>query len=475
MKKILKFMSLLLIVPVLGIGSLLTGCGKDEASIEDIRNDYNEMIHTYHYDGDGATDTDKKELESSENQLFKFKGNPVTVNEDGSYNYFKPYTVSNTEAYRDLTFDVNLGILDHDNASNEAENDLKKRYEQLSNIYGKLLTYSNIYFQRYQRDFFPADGSAPEGVDGEQLYKLQEKLDNLSDKLSAFYSNLKNRQDLAVFLGSGTEIMQTKLNTFNSVYVDLIQANFEFVLKFCDIHKNYILNADKVSEGAVTEAEIAERYTYEAALKYAYGYFLDNVKSYQNNGLCNSFMMTHTNYEFVIYKSTDGSFVKGGNDPEDSECYPENWVDNNNDGINDEVKIDGNEDDEDTILLAAGTYYKVEYKFDLKNELDEIMSNFVDGYGDLKTLTISNSKAAELKQAIARIDAFTKLYKTNISNFDMYTYNLIRTNSSDTIYDSEQEFEDSLSASEKARKTIIEDYATYDLTLLANAINAMFN
>lgn len=452
MKKLLKFMSLLLIVPVLGIGSLLTGCGKEESSIEEIKNAYNEMIKTYHTDA-----SDEAKLSASENALFTYTGD-VALTTEKTYNYFKNTAGDATR----VTFDINLGKLNKDSnpiPDVTISKDLEKKYEQLTEVYGELLDYSNLYFEKYQNDFFLLDGSYPNNVDGEELYKLEEKLDNLSDKLSAFYSNLKDRESLAMFLGSNTEIMKTKLNTFNSVYVDLIEANFEFVLKFCDIHKNYILNADTITAEATKEAAIAERYTYEAALKYAYGYFLDNIKSYQNNGLCDSSLMA----EYVVIRTSDGQIVTRGTDPS-------NWVDDNGDNFNDEVK-NGTGDDA-TVILEANVYFKEYNEFALKQELDELMDKVSN---TATALSIKTEKAAELKQAISRIDAFTKLFKTNIDNFDMYTYNLLRIHSEESLYESMQEFVESLSDSNKARLTMIESYSSYDLTLLEDAIKNMFN
>lgn len=399
MKKVLKFMSLLLIVPVLGIGSLLTGCGKKEASIEDILDDYNKMVYGY------QLDKEDKDLDIDQNVMFKFK-NEVAVTNENTYNYFKNTAALNgdEEQNNEVTFKVSLGDLVHTVTASGKSNELVEAYAQLQDdgLYAKLLNYSNMYFERYQNSFFAATG-----VDAEELYDLREKLSNLNDKVSAFYSNLENRQSLATFLGKDTEIMRTKLHTFNSVYVDLIEANFEFVLKFCDIHKNYVLNADTISEEATKEQVIAERYTYEAALKYAYGYFLDNIKAYNKNGLCNS-------YAHSVMDENDSK-----------------------------------------------------YNFVLTSEVDGIFS-------DLATKTIKADKAPELKQAIARVDAFTKLYKTNIDSFDMYTYNLLRTDSVESLYESMEEFRESLSASDKARLTMIESYAKYDLQLLRSAIAAMF-
>ena len=588
MKKLLKFMSLLLIVPMLGIGSLLTGCGKDEASIQDIKNDYNEMIKTYHIDT-----SDENKLSASENKLFTYSGD-VTLTTEKTYNYFKDG--------KNITFAVDLEYLDMDNDDtfvNDATGELQKRYIQLEQIYAKMLNYSNLYFERYQQEFFEEPGNE-DLVDKEEVYKLREKLDNLSNKVEAFYTNWRNSEALAEFLGTNTEIMQTKLNAFNSVYADLIEANFEFVLKFCDIHKNYILNADQIGANAENHPLIAERTAYEAELKYAYGYFMYYVKAFQHNGICNTIDlgasnkddMEETYYTYVVYTNAAAVLSKGDYDYNkltfktqaeyDALADKTNWnrlvfydftikrkdvflwfdgereetfvpsefgnfLDDNEkvigdnqysfnrdnyqkfyDKLNDtkkaefkgkcniklitateydamiQVLIDYRDLTEqmmkgeteitaaelqakilevEEVIRVAATYEKR----DLSIIPDSLFAAFIDSTtkqakkfttstGELTVdVQLDCSLTSQMKQHIARLDQFTKLYKSNLDSFDIYTYNLVRIGSKEALYDSVKEFTGTLSDSEMAQYTMIEEYANYDLPLMENAIKLFLN
>ena len=57
-----------------------------------------------------------------------------------------------------------------------------------------------------------------------------------------------------------------------------------------------------------------------------------------------------------------------------------------------------------------------------------------------------------------------------MTNFDIYTYTLVRIGSSEALYDA-VEYDEILSDSEKAQKTMLDEYESYDLPLFAGAIN----
>lgn len=419
MNKFLKIMSLSLIVPVLGIGSLLTGCKKEEASINDIRNTYNEMINKYQSEGEkGVT-----EKSAANNGLFTYTNN-IAKNAEGGYDYF-----GSSSSY-DVDFRVTMDYLELGSTNNgidvatdtETSEELILRYEQLNTVYEELLNYSNKYFVRYQKSFFVE--SSADAIDKKALHNLLGKLENLEDKVENFNSHLNDRESLGEFLGTKTQVMTTKLDTFNSVYIDLINANFEFVLEFCNVHKTYVLNADKVDASLIVNDVISERLIYEASLKYAYAYFLDNIKTFQNNGLATSVALS---------------------------------------------------------LTTSADY-------DLQNEVETLFANIADGW-ELQIAdndTEADAKNKELKdlllqleQSIARFDEFIKLYKVNVANFDMYTYNQLRASEcgaeNNTMYQSLDSFVESLSAENKARLTVIETFVTYDAYLLLQSMNNILN
>lgn len=403
MKKFLKIMSLMLIIPVLGIGSLLTGCKKEETSLSDVLNAYNNMVNTY--------------VSGDDNLVFKYDDKDVTQNENTNY----LTTV--------VTFQKELGKISY--TTGESISDaLKTRYNQLYNIdddveanlsFATLLGYSNKYFEKYSKEFFETQLE----IDSSALSNLLDKVENLSSKLEDFVSSYNYAKDLAEFLTPNTEVMSTKLTTFNSVYVDLINANFEFVLEFCDVHKNYVMYANIDSESLdgnyAAQSAIAERYIYEASLKYAYAYFIDNVKTYQNNGLCDTLTLETTKDEtFNLANETKDLFEKLDN------------IDGENGW---QLKIASNENDE---FIARKTVLLKEY-------------------------------APRLKQSIERFDVFLNLYKKNASDFAMYTYNQLRAHTDNTIYKDMDEFEDSLSAEEKAKLTVIKNFTEYDAATLLKA------
>lgn len=395
MKKFLKIMSLMLIVPVLGIGSLLTGCKKEETSLSDVLNAYNNMVNTY--------------VSNDDNLVFIYETQNAVIKTENP-NYL---------AIEGLTFQEELGKIDYDKSA-KISNDLKTRYNQLSggteaNIsFAELLGYSNKYFEKYSKEFFETQLE----IDSSALSRLLEKVENLSSKLEDFVSSYNYAKDLAEFLTPNTEVMSTKLTTFNSVYVDLINANFEFVLEFCDVHKNYVMYAKSFEGNYESKNAIAERYIYEASLKYAYAYFIDNVKTYQNNGLCDTLTLEKTKAEaFNLSNNTKHLFEK-------LETIDTDWES--------KIAIDDNSE-----AAKAET---------------------------LKEL------ASRLRQSIERFDVFLNLYKKNASDFSMYTYNQLRANTNNTIYKDMDEFVDSLSAEEKAKLTVIENFTKYDAATLYNAL-----
>lgn len=403
MKKILKIMSLMLIVPVLGIGSLLTGCKKEETSLSDVLNAYNNMVNTYVYYDDKEDDY--------QNLIFTYETQNAVIKTENP-NYL---------AIEGLTFQEELGKIDYEyDTSKEISGDLEKRYNQLSGgakanlSFAELLGYSNKYFEKYSKEFFETQLE----IDSSALSRLLDKVENLSSKLEDFVSSYNYAKDLAKFLTPKTEVMSTKLTTFNSVYVDLINANFEFVLEFCEVHKNYVMYAKSFDGNYESKNAIAERYIYEAGLKYAYAYFIDNVKTYQNNGLCDTLTLEDTKDEtFNLANNTKHLFEKIENIDTD-------W----------ESKIASDDTSE---AAKAET---------------------------LKEL------ASRLKQSIERFDVFLNLYKKNASDFSMYTYNQLRAHTDNTIYKDMDEFVDSLSAEEKAKLTVIENFTKYDAATLYNAV-----
>lgn len=385
----------MLIVPVLGIGSLLTGCKKEETSLSDVLNAYNNMVNTY--------------VSNDDNLVFIYETQNAVIKTENP-NYL---------AIEGLTFQEELGKIDYDKSA-KISNDLKTRYNQLSggteaNIsFAELLGYSNKYFEKYSKEFFETQLE----IDSSALSRLLEKVENLSSKLEDFVSSYNYAKDLAEFLTPNTEVMSTKLTTFNSVYVDLINANFEFVLEFCDVHKNYVMYAKSFEGNYESKNAIAERYIYEASLKYAYAYFIDNVKTYQNNGLCDTLTLEKTKAEaFNLSNNTKHLFEK-------LETIDTDWES--------KIAIDDNSE-----AAKAET---------------------------LKEL------ASRLRQSIERFDVFLNLYKKNASDFSMYTYNQLRANTNNTIYKDMDEFVDSLSAEEKAKLTVIENFTKYDAATLYNAL-----
>jgi hypothetical protein len=180
----------------------------------------------------------------------------------------------------------------------------------------------------------------------------------------------------------------------------------------------------------------AERLAREAALKYAYGYFLDNIKPYQNNNLCDT-----VDFLNVPNKDTK-TFYK--ND-EFSKLF--------------DFSVSASETNNDIgylkVLNDAGSW---KYR-----GVEDSTSSL---YSELTT------KFETLRQVVDRFDVFLKLYKDNASKFDMYTYNELRTDDADsTLYSDLGDFENSLSAEQTARLEVIKNFTEYDMEVLLSAIN----
>lgn len=373
MKKVLKILSLLLIVPVLGIGSLLSGCKKESATTDDILKEYNAMVNTYQ----------TSELTSNNNTMFTY-GEAKKL-EDNTVDYIR----RNQKDVAGVTFDVKLDEVLKREISTE---NLKKLYKDLEDLYGTLLNDSNRYFLRYQKEFFNSEVS----IDGKELYNLLNKLKDLKKSLESFNVALNNLTSLAQFITPQTQVMASKLKTFNYVYVDLINANFNFNLAFCDIHNKHILKDELVT------SDTAERLVMEASLKYSYGYFLDTIVPYKNNNMC---------------------------------------------------------DTSNTSASLSTNYKDLFTKIDLINNVTYKENNFNN-----------------LKQSVDRFDIFLKLYKENVSDFEIYTYNQLRVgNSENTLFNDLDSFKNSLNAEQSAKLTVIENFVNYDLPMLLNEINNILN
>ncbi len=393
MKKVLKILSLLLIVPVLGIGSLLAGCKKDSATLNDILKEYNSMVNEYQTQGVAET----------YNTMFTYSGDANKI-DDNTYDYIRPSTESNGNVTFRIKFDSVL------TSTVDMEENLKNLYDRLKGMYAYLLQYSNSYFLRYQKDFFTSEVE----IDGEELYNLLNKLKNLNNSVEEFKISLDNLTSLAKFITPQTQVMASKIKTFNYVYVNLIKANFEFNLAFCDIHNKYILKDELVT------CDTAERLVMEASLKYAYGYFLDAITTYQNNNLCDT---TNANLTSEIVKLFN-----------------------------------------DLSMLTTNNWYYVGVEKP-SSEVEETSDEYKKYY-ELE------SRANNLKQVIDRFDIFLNLYKSNASEFDMYTYNQLRTGGADnTLFSSLNEFRSSLNAEQTAKLTVIENFSSYDLVVLLKAAN----
>ena len=393
MKKVLKILSLLLILPVLGIGSLLAGCKKDSATLNDILKEYNSMVNEYQTQGVAET----------YNTMFTYSGDANKI-DDNTYDYIRPSTESNGNVTFRIQFDSVL------TSTVDMKENLKNLYDRLKGMYAYLLQYSNSYFLRYQKDFFTSEVE----IDGEELYNLLNKLKNLNNSVEEFKISLDNLTSLAKFITPQTQVMASKIKTFNYVYVNLIKANFEFNLAFCDIHNKYILKDELVT------CDTAERLVMEASLKYAYGYFLDAITTYQNNNLCDT---TNANLTSEIVKLFN-----------------------------------------DLSMLTTKNWYYVGVEKP-SSEVEETSDEYKKYY-ELE------SKANNLKQVIDRFDIFLNLYKSNASEFDMYTYNQLRTGGADnTLFSSLNEFRSSLNAEQTAKLTVIENFSSYDLVVLLKAAN----
>ncbi len=398
MKKVLKILSLLLIVPVLGIGSLLAGCKKDSATLNDILKEYNSMVNEYQTQGVAET----------YNTMFTYSGDANKI-DDNTYDYIRPSTESNGNVTFRIQFDSVL------TSTVDMEENLKNLYDRLKGMYAYLLQYSNSYFLRYQKDFFTSEVE----IDGEELYNLLNKLKNLNNYVEEFKISLDNLTSLAKFITPQTQVMASKIKTFNYVYVNLIKANFEFNLAFCDIHNKYILKDELVT------CDTAERLVMEASLKYAYGYFLDAITTYQNNNLCDTTNANLTSEIVKLFK--------------------------------------------DLSMLTNNTwdYVGVEKpSSELEQSNPSEYNRLLGKYNELE------SKANNLKQVIDRFDIFLNLYKSNASEFDMYTYNQLRTGGADnTLFSSLNEFRSSLNAEQTAKLTVIENFSNYDLVVLLETTN----
>ena len=321
---------------------------------------------------------------------------------------------------------------------------LYKLYDHLNTVYGSLLDASNDYFYHYQDDLLNSETN----IDGKALKPLLEKTQKLSSAVKSFYSNLKDRQDLAEFLSTDTQVMTSKLKTFNSVYVNLINANFEFNIAFCNVHNKYVLKDDMALK------DTAERLAREAALKYAYGYFLDNIKPYQHNNLCDT-----VDFRDLIVDDEDNSEYLG----EESKNILGNSGLSETFYKNDEFSKLFNFSVSDSETNNGKGYLKVlddagSWKYRGASEESE----------ELKT------KFETLRQVVDRFDVFLKLYKDNASKFDMYSYNELRTGDADsTLYSDLGEFERSLSAEETAHLEVIKNFTNYDMEVLLSALNEM--
>ena len=99
---------------------------------------------------------------------------------------------------------------------------------------------------------------------------------------------------------------------------------------------------------------------------------------------------------------------------------------------------------------------------------------FAGNGGELteEVLAELQTKFQTLVQIVDRFDVFLNLYKQNVAQFDMYTYNELREKDDDnTLYSGMDDFVQSLSAEQMARLEVIENFTSYDMEVLLSALN----
>ncbi len=393
-----------LLIPILMVG-VFAGCGKKH-TLSDVHKLYTHIVDKYSY---AVENNDLKEKDS---YFFESVVNSDTEKET-------------TGVSLDIEYKGELAEFLPDIASNSAlktsDPKLYNRYYALIYIEQKLLDWTFNYYKNWAPNMYASEELLKNDLEQEDVDNLYSKLEKLDEAIEAFSAEKSKAEDEIDAISFDGAI---NLTSFTYYYNDLIEASFDFVNTFRDMHVKYIWDTYTFGDNAEQNKLLLNRMIDEAYLNIAQIIYLENVKAFEYsecdlNPLLS--LIDGGDYSQIIVSPLLTSVNKLANGKE--------AVLKNRSGVVDFYRAD------DIVL-------KTDYKYDATSD-----KYVAETYNDRLVDYIYYLKAFNQKVGI---------YKKVYSEFDVYEYNQVRLGFSATDMDT---YVNSLDRVERANMVLLQDFS----------------
>lgn len=411
-KKIFGF----LLIPVLMVG-VFAGCGKKH-TLSDVEKLYNHIVDKYSYD--------------VKNDLFK---------EKDSYLFESVVDVENEKEIVGVAMKIEykgqlatyLPNIETNEALKNSDSKLYNRYYALVYIEQKLLDWTFNYYKNWSSNLYENEELLKNELEQEDIENLYTKLENLDKAIESFdYEKSKAEDEIDAISFDGA----INLTSFTYYYNDLIEATFDFVNAFRDVHVKYIWDTYTFGENAEQNKLLLERLIDEAYLNMAQIIYLENVKSFEYSECdLNSLL------ELINGGSTSKNII--------SPLL---------------TSVNTLENGKLAVLNAQGKMF----------EADDIV--LVEDYREDKVNGgfIAETYNDRLEDYVYYLKAFNQkagIYKKVYSEFDVYEYNQIRLGLGRVDFNT---YNNSLNRIERANLALLQDFVNETFDDYINAFSKVF-
>lgn len=415
-KKIFAF----LLIPTMAIGVFL-GCGKKHTLI-DIKNYYDNMVVKYSYAVEGEQNVERRSyIFAQRSSDGKVPGTAMYITYKGDLSNIKNVT-------SDYDIEGN-GFLQNDD-------DLYNRYYALVNIEQKLLDWIYRYYTNWSENLYASNDLTKydfKQKDIEDLYKKLKKLDSVIADFVTEKTKTEEEINAITFEGA------INLTSFTYAFNDLIEASFDFVNTFRDVHTKYIWNSYVFGSDEDTNKLLLNKLIDETYLNMAQVIYLENVKAFEYS-------------ECDLAKLVD--LIQNNNVTEINDWLCADLLYKKN-GLNNAGYQKG-------VYKSNGDYYTA----------DDVELKLVstDGQGNDVYETYND----KLEQFIYYLKAFNQkidIYKKVYSDLNFYKYNQVRLGFGTTDV---QTYKVSLDRVDSANLSLIENFTSVTFEYYVNNFIAIF-
>ena len=395
LKKILG----VLLIPAMVIG-VFAGCGKKH-TLSDVNKLYTHIVDKYSYEENG----EKKSyffnsvVATDENGQKEVPGVALEINYKGELGKYLPNNITNNIALK------------------VSDPKLYNRYYALGYIEQKLLDWTFNYYENWAANLYASE-ELIEDVEQDDIENLYTKLENLDEAIGDFAAEKSKAEDE---INAITFDGAINLTSFTYYFNDLIEASFDFVNAFRDVHVKYIWNTYTFGDNNEQNKLLLDRMIDEAYLNIAQIIYLENVKVFE---------YSECDLNALIEEIDSGGYSEDIISPLLTKISS---LDNGKAAL---LDADAKMYESDDINLLKN------YKYDAA--LD---ANVPETYND------------RLEDYVYYLKAFNQkvgIYKKVYADFDMYEYNQVRLGLSTIDIDT---YVNSLDRVEKANLVLLQDFA----------------